>query len=180
MCRSCLTKTHAGAHLGSTGCLDRSRPDCGPTVEPVASLVELTTPTNDLDLFALPPEQVTPGRLADESAVETAREAYKRRLRASALARPLGGGTICSHGKIRSLLPEALSIKRVSSVCLQFRSQSSLSSTKLMILNILRVPMQIAVDRLVRLGCTLEPGVERISSTSLCLECARGYYLGTA
>jgi hypothetical protein len=36
----------------------------------------------------------------------------------------------------------------------------------------------MAVDRLVRLGCTLEPGVERISPATLCLECTREYYRG--
>jgi hypothetical protein len=84
--------------------------------EPNAPLVGSTSPTDDGDLLSLEPEQVTPELLADVPTVKAAREAFKKRLRDGALARSLGAGTICTHGKIRSLLPEVLSIKRVSAV----------------------------------------------------------------
>ena len=106
-----------------SGCSDPSKSASEPTVSVdvgdqllTAPPVGPTAPVSERDLFSLPPEEVTPGWLADVAAVEAAREAFKRRLRAGALARPLGAGTFCAHGKIKSLLPDALSIKRVSSV----------------------------------------------------------------
>lgn len=102
-------------------------------------------------------------------------ERTAEKVRAAALRRPFSSeGLLCQHGKIDSRYRKNLSFKRVSSVrrALLRCPKSSADHSF--------VRLQVAVDRLVQLGCDIDVHHLAISEATICFDCTRAHYTGAS